>query len=101
MLLDLLFDEIGAGGTVTLEEIKSYAKDNPKTYTEQDQGVDRRVRGDGRLRSGMFEGDSWSWRIGMFVLAVLVGAVGFFSAMWGETVWPVLLRRSRRRSRSR
>ena len=32
--LDLLFQDIGSGGIVTLEQIKTYAKDNPKTYTE-------------------------------------------------------------------
>ena len=91
---DLLFTEIGAGGAVTLEEIKSYAKDNPKTFTEEIKAWndDATAEADARdVRAG-----GWSWRIGMFVLAVrrrgdrrvLLGDVG------RDGGGPVLLRGS-------
>lgn len=90
ILLGLLFDDIGAGGMVTLEEIKSYAKDNPKLYTDRiKQWADESQSVADSL--GMFETASRSWRVGMFVLAAFVGAVGFFSAVWAETLWPVLI----------
>lgn len=90
VLLDLLFSEIGAGGMVNLEEIKAYAKDNPKVYTEkvkawadENQSIAEAL--------GLFEGSSWSWRVGIFLLAAVVGAVGFLSAMWSGTAWPVCM----------
>lgn len=90
ILLDLLFREIGAGGVVSLEEIKSYAKDNPKTYTDRiKMWADRCEAVANEL--GMFEGNSWSWRVGMFLLAGLVGTVGFFASVWAETIWPAVM----------
>jgi len=88
LLLDLLFGDIGAGGVVTLEEIKSYAKDHPQLYTDKiKEWADKCEAIADTL--GLFEGSSWSWRVGMFLLAGVVVAVGFFSAMWGETAWPI------------
>ncbi len=90
ILLDLLFEDIGAGGIVTLEEIESYAKDHPQAYTEKvKEWADECEATADAL--GLFEGDSWSWRIGIFALAGLVGTVGFLSTVWGETFWPVCL----------
>jgi len=89
-LLDLLFGEIGAGGVVTLEEIKSFAKDTPKRYTAQIKAWSDECEAAAQAL-GMFEGNSWSWRIGMFFLAAVVGAVGFFSAVFVGSFWPLVL----------
>jgi uncharacterized membrane protein len=88
LLLNLLFRDIGAGGLVTLEEIKSYAKDHPQLYTDKIKEWSDECEAIADSL-GLFEGSSWSWRVGMFVLAGVVGVVGFVSAVWGQTVWPV------------
>jgi len=89
-LLDLLFEQIGAGGLVTLEEIKTYAKDTPKTYTDKiTEWNDQCEAVADQL--GLFEGNSWSWQIGMYFLAGVVGVVGFFSSVWAETFWPACM----------
>jgi uncharacterized membrane protein len=89
-LLDLLFGDIGAGGLVTLEEIKSFAKDNPRLYTDKIQAWFDQCEAIA-MQLGMFEGNSWSWQVGMFLLAGAVGAVAFFATFWGATVWPICM----------
>ncbi len=44
-LTRIIFDDIGEGGPVRLDDIKAYAKDNPKSFSESDPGVEGRRHG--------------------------------------------------------
>lgn len=90
ILLDLLFQDIGANGIVRIDQIKAYAKEHPRAFADSMQKWKDECESVAETL-GMFEGNSWSWQIGMYVLAALVGIVGLFSAIWGETFWPVCL----------
>ena len=87
-LLTLLFTDIGDGAMVRLEQIKSYAKEHPKEFTDKMQSWKDSCSAAADAL-GLFEGPSWSWQIGMFVLAACVAAVCFFAAVWGGTGWPI------------
>ena len=90
ILLDLLFSDIGTASAVTLGDIKAYAKSNAKEFSESIKRWKDACQGvaDGQQ---LFEGQSWSWQIGMFALAVAIAVVGFFSAVWGGTAWPLVM----------
>lgn len=90
LLLDLLFEDIGAGGTVRLSEIKTYAKDHPRAFADSMQKWKDECQAVAEAL-GMFETNSWSWQIGMYVLAALVATVGVFSAIWAEHFLPLCL----------
>jgi len=90
ILLDVLFEKIGAGGVVRVDEIKSFAKDHPRAFADYMQGWKDECESVADTL-GMFESHSWSWQIGMYVLAALVGTVGIFASVWGQTFWPILM----------
>jgi uncharacterized membrane protein len=90
LLLDLLFSRIGANGKVSLEQIKSFARDEPRLYTDLLQAWFEACESLAR-QLGMFEVGSWYWRAGLFVLAGLIALVAFFSTVWGATVWPLCM----------
>ena len=92
-LTSLLFSEIGGGVPVRLEDIKSYAKDHAKEFSESiaQWKASSSAQAD---QLGLLEPGGESWQVGLMVLAISLGIVGIFSAVWSEvfvaSVTPIL-----------
>jgi len=89
-LTDILFNHIGDGGRVNLDDIKSYAKTNPKTFSAEMQGW----KDDASLEAdtlGLLEPEGQAWQVGMVVLAVAVGGSGILAAWLTGSALPAIV----------
>lgn len=88
-LIRILFDDVAAGrSTVSLPEIEAYAKANPETFSESIK-VWKASAEAAAETEGFFESESWSWQIGMFIVAVALGAAAVFGVVQTASPWPL------------
>ena len=90
ILLEMIFTDIGSGQTVTLADIKAYAKSSPQTFSASikrwKDACESFAEG-----QGLFETANSTWQVGLFALAVVVGVVGVFASSIGGSAWPVCM----------
>lgn len=90
-LMRLLFDEVGGGAdVVSLEDIEEFAKTHPESFTEDIKAWKESAQGEAEAL-GFFEGESWSWQVGIFVAAVFVAAVAVFAVAQTGSALPLCL----------
>ena len=89
-LTHMLFSEIGEGGPVRLEDIKAYAKDNAKAFSESiQQWKDNATAQADQL--GLMESASGGWQVGLFVLATAVVAIGWVASFASQVYLGLVL----------
>jgi uncharacterized membrane protein len=90
LMLDILFTDIGDGSSVTLGQIKSYAKSDAPAFSASIKRWKDACEGvaDGQ---NLFETNSWTWQIGMFALAAVVVAAGVFAASFAGSAVPLCM----------
>ena len=89
-LVDILFNHVGAGGMLDLEDLKAYAKKNPKAFSDRMSGWKTEASAAADTL-GMFEVAGSSWQVGMWVLAVAVLGLTGFAASFAESFLPLLI----------
>ncbi len=89
-LVALLFDEVGSGGTFTLDQLKSHAKAHPQSFSESVQAWKDAASGEAEAL-GFFEPDSKTAQVLTFVGAGLVLAGGIFAAFATGFGWALCL----------
>lgn len=90
-LLRILFEDVAAGrNIVSLPEIEAYAKANPQSFSESIKAWKSSAEAAADA-AGFFEGESWSWQIGIWVGAVALVAAAIFGAVQTGSPLPLCL----------
>ena len=82
-LVDILFGTVGTNGTVTIEQIKSYAKAHAETFSTAMKAW-KEYASELAEEQGLIEPWGREWEIGLFVVAGLVAAAGIGGAVSGR-----------------
>jgi len=88
ILLDAIFSEVGDGRTVTLDAIKTYAKSYPEKFSASIKRWKDACEGVAEGQ-GLFETQSWEWRVWMWVVAAVVLIAGIAGAVMIQSPWPL------------
>lgn len=86
-LLDLLFGKVAAGKpTLVLSDIETYAKANAQTFSSAVAAWKASAEAEAD-KLGLFETESWSRQVGIFVLAAFVAGFSIAGIFMSGTGW--------------
>lgn len=88
-LVALVFDTIGNGSRVTIEDIKDYAKSNPKTFSSALNDW-KALASANAENLGFFEGGQ-GWKFGLLFFAAVIVGLGIWAAVSVGSLWPAVL----------
>ena len=80
-LAALLFDQIGTGDTLTIDDIKDYAKAHAKTFTSDMSGWKAEVRAEADAQ-GFFEETGKAAQVGTFAAGAIAAGAAIGLAVW-------------------
>lgn len=89
-LVALVFDTVGGGsGTVTLEDLKTYAKAHAETFSSAVKDWKALAAAEAE-NQGFFEGGQGRM-VGMFLAAAVVVGLGIWAAIGVGSLWPAVI----------